>query len=512
MSYKKSQETLRDMILAGYPLIYVVTDDERPVIETLRIIANGNKKKHHLYSWNQTTGIFHENGSSHNNGLTDPNKALEFSRNYTANGIFVLHDYHNWMKETETVLKMKDAVLNITVPITSDFALRRYEEKNGYFYKTIVITSRVLHVPEELNKLMSVVHFGLPGRKEIERMLDTIIQTSKENRKLSKDERDKIIESSIGLTETEIFNAYSKSMVMHDNKIIAKVISSEKSQIIKKDGLLEFYEPKTGLNDVGGLKNLIHWVRKRKMAFDEEIREKRRLELPKGLLITGIQGCGKSYSAKAIANFLELPLIRLDIGAMMGKWVGESEENIRRAIKLAESIAPCVLWMEEIDKAIPNISSGNTHEVSKRVVSTLLTWLQEKEKPVFVVATANNIEQLPPELMRKGRFDEIFFADLPNTEERVEIFKIHLGKRGFDPEDFDLNEAAASTEGFSGSEIEVLINEANFEAAYQNEEMQTVHLIQEAKNTNPLSKTMAEKINAIRKWAKDHNVRGEVGS
>lgn len=507
MSYRDGQNELKRLILAGYPLIYVVTDDERPVIETLQIIADQNSKKHQLYSWNRSTGIYNENGNTHHSGKTSYHDVMNFAKSQTHNSIYVLQDFHACFDEKEMVLRLKDTVLNITVPMTENLALKRYQTGNGYHYKTLVITSPVLKVPEELNKLMSVVQFGLPGKKEVNAILDTIGEKSKDVRRLTREEREKIVNASIGLTETEIVNAFTKSMIMNDGDIVAKDVAREKKQIIQKDGLLEFHEPQTGMEDVGGLQHLMAWVKKRKLAYDEDVRKRYNLVLPKGLLMTGIQGCGKSHSVKAIANYLEMPLIRLDIGALMGMWVGESEGNVRRAIKLAESISPCVLWIDEIDKGVPSPQASNTHETTKRVTSTLLTWLQEKEHPVFVVATANNIDHLPPELMRKGRFDEIFFIDLPTEPERMEILRIHLTKKSLNPNDFQLEEVLPYTDGFSGAEIEVLINEANFQAAYAGETLATHHLIEEAKQTNPLSKTMGDKINAIREWATKNNVR-----
>jgi SpoVK/Ycf46/Vps4 family AAA+-type ATPase len=354
---------------------------------------------------------------------------------------------------------------------------------------------------------MNIVHFGLPGTFEIETILNVIMGKTKKNRFMPKEEKDKIIRASLGLTETEIFNAYMKSMVSNDGKIIYSEILDEKKQIIKKDGTLEYQEADVTIGDIGGLKNLTDWIKKRKIAYNEDIRKQYNLSLPKGVLMTGIQGCGKSYTAKAIAQFLEVPLIRLDIGALMNKWVGQSEENIRKAITLAESISPCVLFIDEIDKVIPDPTSGGSHEVTKRILSTLLTWLQDKTSPVFVVATANNIHHLPPELMRKGRFDEIFFIDLPKDYERKEIFKIHLRKKGYEPENFDLARLVEKTEGFSGSEIEVLINEGIFQSAYERSKLNDKHLFDEIEKTSPLSVTMADKLKQIQDWADKNNVR-----
>lgn len=508
MSQKESKYEIKKFILSGYPLIYVRTDDERPVIETVKTIAKNNHRNHHVFTWNSASGLVREDGSEKDPSITTPQGILNFIKNYAQHdALFILHDFHVYFDQSDIVVYLKDAVHNLTIPMTDEFLLKRYETAHNYIYKHIIITSPVQRIPEELNKMISVVEFGLPGKEEIRDLFDKFTRKSKENKFLSEEEKNKIISACIGLTEAEIFNACSKSMVLNNGKVNYKDITSEKSQIIKKDGMLEFFEPSIGLSDVGGLKNLTAWVKKRKLAYDEDIRVKHNLEMPKGLLMTGIQGCGKSHSVKAISNFLEVPLIRMDVGSLMGKWLGESEGNIRRAIRLAENIAPCVLWIDEIDKGIPDPSSGNAHETTKRVFSTLLTWLQEKTSAVFVVATANNIHHLPPELMRKGRFDEIFFIDLPNLEERKEIFGIHLNKKGFSPEKFDVETLASVTEGYSGAEIQVLIGESMFEAVYKGQQLETVHLLDEVNNTEPLSVTMKDKVDSIRSWAQSHNIR-----
>lgn len=511
MSYRESQNNLKTLILANYPLISVISDDESPVVQTLKVIGEKSSKKHHVFTWNAPGGLICESG-----GVTltkeDKKKShvdmINFIDNYQYNSIFVLHDYHLVMKNNpDAVLNLKELILRITKPMTKNSLLSRYEESYSSASKHVVLTMPDNLIPPEINKLMNLVYFGLPGRNEISSILDEVLVHSKNKKNMPQIEKEKIINSCLGLTETEIFNAISKSILKNKGYIDAKSITEEKEQIIKKDGLLEYHPATTGLNEVGGLSSLINWIKKRRLAYDETIRKEYNLELPKGLLMTGIQGCGKSHSVKAIANFLEMPLIRLDVGSLMNKWVGESESNIRKAIKVAESVAPAVLWIDEIDKVIPDPRSANSHETTKRIFSTLLTWLQEKTSPVFVVATANNIDHLPPELMRKGRFDEIFFIDLPKPDEQIEILNIHLKKKGYSPETFQLTSLLEHIKGFSGSELQVLISESMFEAALNKEKLQLKHLIQEAKRTSPLSVTMKDKIDSIRKWAEKNNIR-----
>lgn len=508
MSYQESKEECEKLILAGYPLIYVVTDDERPVIETMNAISKNYKEKLNVYSWNASSGMYLERGENRVEAIKDPYEMLQTIKEYKAgNAIFILHDFHLWFHIPELLLELKDTVQNISVPFTSEFSLKRYEHAQHHLFKHIVITAPIQEIPPELNKLMTMVRFALPGKVEIENILDLMKNKTKKHGIVPNNSKEKIIRASLGLTENEIFNSYIKSVASNGGKIDYRNILEEKKQIIRKDGTLEYDETDVSINDIGGLKNLTDWIKKRKIAFDEKVRKEYNLSLPKGILMTGVQGCGKSYTAKAIAQFLEVPFIRLDIGALMNRWLGQSEENIRKAISIAESISPCVLFIDEIDKVIPDPLSRESHEVTKRLLSTLLTWLQEKKSPVFVVATANNIHHLPPELMRKGRFDEIFFIDLPKDYERKEIFKIHLRKKGYEPDKFDLEKLVTYTDGYSGSEIEVLINEGIFQSAYEKTTLNTNHLLNEMKKTNPLSVTMGDKLKQIQEWAKKNNIR-----
>jgi len=508
MSYLRDQEELRDLLLSGYPFVFVVCEDDYPVFKTLNIIAEKSRRNYDFFSWNCSGGLFYENKKMKTNpACADENEVLHFIENYDRNAIFLLQDFHLHFGDPKLVSALKETIQHITIPLASEFSRARYSTGSDAI-KHIVVTSPVQKIPPEINKLTNIIHFGLPGKEEILEILEAVIGNKRSvYADLTAAELEKIVNSAIGLTETEIFNAFAKSMHRYHGKIDYQEVTREKIQIIKKDSLLEYHEPAFGLDEVGGLKHLINWVKKRKIAYNEELRLKYHLELPKGLLMTGVQGCGKSHSVKAISHFLEMPLIRMDVGALMNKWVGESEENVRKAIKLAESVAPAILWIDEIDKAIPDPRSGNTHEVTQRMLSTLLTWLQEKTSPVFVIATANNIDHLPPELMRKGRFDEIFFIDLPKFEERREILAIHLKRKHQNPDSFDLDLIARCCEGFSGAEIQVLINESIFEAAFRGERLHTNHLLEEIRKTTPLSVTMKDKIEAIRNWAKTHNVR-----
>jgi SpoVK/Ycf46/Vps4 family AAA+-type ATPase len=282
------------------------------------------------------------------------------------------------------------------------------------------------------------------------------------------------------------------------------VILSEKEQIIRKSGMLEYYRATEAFENIGGMEDLKEWLRKRKMAFSEEAK-KFGLPSPKGVLLIGVQGCGKSLCAKALASLWRVPLLKLDMGKVFDSLVGSSEQNVRQAIKVAESVAPTILWVDEVEKAFAGTQSSTFSDAgtTSRVFGTFITWLQEKTAPVFVVATANNISQLPPELLRKGRFDDIFFIDLPDADERLEIFKIHIAKRGRNTTKFDLKKLAMTSEGFSGAEIEEAVIAALYDVFAKGEDLNTEAILNSLSSTVPLSKTMEEDINKLRKWAKE---------
>lgn len=283
------------------------------------------------------------------------------------------------------------------------------------------------------------------------------------------------------------------------------LILSEKKQIIKKSSILEYYDSQENITNIGGLENLKSWISKRTRSFSEEARNFG-LPEPKGILLLGVQGCGKSLSAKAISSIWKLPLLKLDMGAIFGKYVGESESNVRKAIKTIESVAPAILWIDELEKGFSGMGNADSHGTDSRVFASFLTWLQEKTKPVFVIATANDVSALPPELLRKGRFDEIFFVDLPTKQERIDIFKIHLLKRIKDVTKFDLNLLAEKSNGYSGAEIEQVIISALYDAFDENREVELNDIIVNIEKSVPLSVTMKEKIDCLRNWAKSRTV------
>jgi AAA+ superfamily predicted ATPase len=492
------EEELEVLIRARYPIIYVVSWEEERVERCLRRIATARSKQ--LFVWTVTQGIVKSGAEaqrtkSGTGNTSDPLAALDAVVQQIDPSIFLFKDFHPFTA---------DERCNTTV-------LRRLRDVAYHLrdtYKSIVIVAPLLRIAPELTKDVTVVEFGLPRPDDFNQLLDRIIEDVKDNPQvtiqLDADARERLLHAARGLTLKEAENVFAKTLVL-DGKIDAddvSIVFSEKQQIIRKSGLLEYYEAREEFANVAGLSNLKHWLSKRTVAFTDRA-AKFGLPAPRGMMLLGVQGCGKSLCAKAAAGLWKLPLLRFDLGRMFSSLVGSSEENIRRAVQTAESIAPAILWIDEIDKALAGSagSAGSDGGTSARVFGTLLTWLSEKTSPVFVIATANDISHLPPELLRKGRLDEIFFVDLPDEEERREIFRIHLAKRGREPEAFDLVALARASDGFSGAEIEEAIISALFDAFSRRITLDTEVIQASLAETVPLSKTMNEELNRLRNWA-----------
>jgi AAA+ superfamily predicted ATPase len=485
------------LIRARYPIIYVVSWEEARVERHLREIANRRQKQ--LYCWSVTTGLqksgASSSSSSKSRGLADPIEALDTVIEHKEAAIYLFKDFHPFVRQRDSNVAVLRKLREVALALSDS-------------YKTLVICAPTLELSPELEKDITVLDFPLPGPPEFDQLLQRICADIAANTKLrislTEHDREQLIQAALGLTLQEAENVFAKTIV-NDGHLCAddvSVVFSEKQQIIRKSGLLEYYESSTAAEDVGGLDLLKDWLRKRALAFSDKARQFG-LPAPKGVLLVGVQGCGKSLCAKAVSSMWRLPLLRFDMGRMFASLVGSSEENVRRAISVAESIAPVVLWADEIDKAFAGSQgSANTDGgTTARVMSTFLTWLSEKSKPVFVMATANNISQLPPELLRKGRLDEIFFVDLPNAAERQQVFDIHLRKRDRDPVNFDLDALGRAAEGFSGAEIEEAVISALYEVFYLDKPLETSDVLACIGQTVPLSRTMAEGISSLRAWA-----------
>ncbi|UCG47805.1 MAG: AAA family ATPase [Phycisphaerales bacterium] len=488
---------LEVLIRARYPLIYVISWEEQRLVGHVQKIASHLGKS--VFEWSITTGLVPAGTSiqsqKHRDTATqDPLVALGNVIEHVDPALYIFKDFHPFLKgQNMSVIRR----------------LREVAASMQNTYKTIIIVSPMLEMPPELEKDLTVVDFDLPGENDFAALLGRIIDEVKENPKLdvkiNPAMREQIVHALLGLTLAEGENVLAKTLVQHRSlgQRSLEVIHSEKRQIIRKSGLLEYYDAEENLNSVGGLDALKNWLRRRSVAFTDQAR-RYGLPAPKGVLLLGVQGCGKSLMAKTISNTWQLPLLRFDVGRVFGSLVGSSEQNVRRAIKVAESVAPVVFWVDEIDKAFRGSrGSGASTDggTSARVFGTFLTWLSEKCCPVFVVATANDVTLLPPELLRKGRFDDIFFVDLPAFVERREIFQVHLRKRKIDPAKFDLQLLANAATGYSGAEIEEAVISAMFDAFYEKKSMTTESLVAGLEQTVPLSKTMSEDIDTLRKWA-----------
>ncbi|MDR0869523.1 MAG: AAA family ATPase [Planctomycetaceae bacterium] len=502
---------LANLLRARFAILYVSTWEENRFLEKLRNIVSNPKlinTVRKVYIWSQTDGLVSEE-KTFDSKTTDPFDALNAVRKISEPAVVVFKDLHLFLKTTQNpksydiVRKLRDIVPEL---------------KNGEHIKNIIILSPNLCLPDELRTDVTVLDFPLPTKEEIEANLNQFIEDNRGGKitiDLNETGKEKLVQAALGLTLSEAENAFARAAV-EGNKLDegdVKIILEEKRQIIKKTGVLEYINTDLNIDDVGGLDNLKKWLQKRNNSWLDEAKEYS-LPAPKGILLTGVPGCGKSLTAKAISALWQLPLLRLDVGKLFGGLVGSSEQNMRTAIQTAEAIAPSLLWVDEIEKGFSGIGSSGDSGTATRMFGTFLTWIQEKEKPVFVIATANNIASLPPELLRKGRFDEIFFVDLPTAAERKEIFKVHLRKRIKSKKVLGdtkisgafLAELAEMTEGFIGAEIEQIVIAALFEAFSEQRTVQREDFVKAVRNTVPLSVTQAEQIIALRQWANQRAV------
>lgn len=489
-----TREELELLIRSRYPVLYLLTWEEGRAERLLRELGTRLNKK--VYLWTVTRGFEGglqglSPGMLGDSAQNTPAAALGAVAQSPERAVFVLKDFHAFLDRPEVVRALRDLV----------GALKQS-------FKTLVILSPVLSIPRELEKDVTVIDLPLPDAPEVGTIFDAIVASVRNDPRVriaaSPDLRERIVKAALGLTASEAENVFAKAIVQGrrlDEEDLPLILA-EKKQLLRKMGMLEYYDLAGGIGEVGGLEELKRWLDARSTAFSERARAFG-LPEPKGLLLLGVQGCGKSLTAKAIASLWKLPLLRLDVGALFGSFIGSSEENLRKAIRIAESLSPCVLWLDEIEKGFSGVAGGGQSDAgtSARVFGGFLTWLQEKTKPVFVVATSNNIADLPPELLRKGRFDEIFFVDLPDAAERELIFRIHLQKKKRDPAAFDLRRLAAAADGFSGAEIEAAIVEGMYEAFAAGREVTSADIESASRRTVPLSRTSAESIARLRQWA-----------
>ncbi|MGD2180397.1 AAA family ATPase [Lusitaniella coriacea] len=487
-------EELDLAIRARYPLLYIVTVEEEPVDEVLQQVAAKTTPPRRVLYWDIVRG-WGDNGADKNSVM---GALARISRDRQQdNTIFVLRDLHFILKFP---LDPRNApVIRAIKNLIPDLQRSR---------KTAILTSHTLEVPEELREGITAIDFPLPQVEEIDRAIAQLVNP--EQLKLSRLGREQLVKACQGLSRTRIQRVLAKAIAAKQsiNETDIDLILEEKRQVIRQTGTLEFCPVQESLKQVGGLENLKQWVRMRRDALTEEAR-RYGIPAPKGVLLAGIQGTGKSLSAKTIAREWRLPLLRLDTGRLFGGLVGESESRVRQTIQIVEAIAPCVLWIDEIDKAFGNITAGVDGDsgTSRRVFGSLVTWMQEKTSPVFIVATANNVRILPAELLRKGRFDEIFFLNLPTERERQEIFKVHLQPlRPSRLREFDLSLLAQQTPQFSGAEIQQVIIDGMHRAFAtrtneQRRDFTTEDILRAIEETVPLAAIAREQVDALKAWA-----------
>jgi len=484
---------LKDFIIllkARYPIIYISTSEE----ERIEYLLKYSSKKYIsrvCYVWNFVEGY---QGNPNNKGLAtkNPLEALEFIEKLTpeTKALFILKDFDNFLKDFSVIRKLKNLGRSL-----------KTQSKN------IIIVSTEVNIPDSLRELITVVNFPLPTLQEICEELKRLTESL--DQKISNDDLLRLGAACQGLSLERIRRVLSKIIAQYgeiDGVNSFSFILTEKKQIIDQSQLLEFCIANKKMLDLGGLENLKNWVKIRSDAFSQKAIEYG-LPYPKGVLLVGVQGTGKSLASQIIACEWNLPLLRLDFGRLFGSLVGQSESRIRRVIELVETLAPCILWIDEIDKVFANSQSGGDNGTTNRVLATFITWLSEKSSPVFVVATANNIEWIPPEVIRKGRFDETFFLSLPNVKERESIFNVHLKKvRPANLDNYQLELLSTVTKNFSGAEIEQVIIDAMRVGFNEKREFNMEDLLNVIQKSVPLAKTKNKELQKLKEWADSGNI------
>ena len=486
----KFNDELTLFLKARYPIIYINTIEEDRVEYIIRKNIKSNLNRS-IYSWDFVDG-YTNNPNNEGFAKRNPLQALELVERLSPEtpALFILKDFNRFLTDLSISRKLRN--------ISRILKLQP---------KTIIIIGSDLTIPKELQDLLTILQFQLPLENEISQELDRLITSL--NIKIDPQLFENLTRACQGLSLERIRRVLSKIIATYktiDNNSIA-ILLSEKKQIISQTEILEYISVDEKITNLGGLDNLKDWLRKRKTAFGIQA-SNYGLPTPRGLLLVGIQGTGKSLTAKAIANEWQLPLLKLDVGKLFGGIVGESESRLRQMINVAETISPCILWIDEIDKAFSSTESKGDSGTSNRVLATFVSWLSEKNKPVFVIATANNIDLLPLEIIRKGRFDEIFFLDLPKKEEREEIFKIHI--KEFRPnnwESFDYPKLAELSESFSGAEIKQSIIEGMYHAFYEKREFTTDDISIALTELIPLANLESNQMVKLQNWASSGRIR-----
>lgn len=485
----------RQYLDSGFPILYIKSYEENKIDEIIRQVS-GNRE---LVEWNEARGFV---DFLHKKPLIKRGSSLEETLDYLDMNkeidrkIFVIKDAASYMSNPVIIAKLKQLALDIV------------QELDG----TIIIVSPSLQIPHEIEKFVTIFSLDDLNTEEIKSVVTQFL-TEQGLSKITDNLMEEMASAFKGLCRYEINNILALAIANHGelSKRDLQYIFEQKQQMIMKSGILEMIPVSESIDSIGGLENLKAWLEKKtKVLRNIKSAQAFGVDIPKGVLIAGMPGCGKSLTAKAAANQFDIPLLRLDMGKLMGKYVGESEENMRRAIALAEAVSPCVLWIDEMEKAFAGIGDGqNGSEVTTRLFGTFLTWMQDKKTMAFVIATANNINKLPPELLRKGRFDEIFYVALPNSLERRKIFELHIAKRRkMDVNNINLSELVDKTKGYSGADIEGVIKES-IECAFVEgaDKLTTEHILSVIENTSCLSEIMGEELKSMEETYEDHNFK-----
>lgn len=492
------RQKLSDYFAAGFAALAITTHEEQRVEHEIAAAALGTKVPRGMFVWSLTKGWqgqrieggidYSARKAPAGSGPMQALQAIDAAGGLPEKTVYVLRDFHPFLNSADVVRKIRDLI-----PFCKGTA------------RTLIFLSPQLTLPVDLEKDIVPIEFALPTKEELGAALDLIVQSVGDDVAKVGD-RSRLLEAMRGMTWSEAENTAALALVKHKalGEEAITTIQAEKATIIKKTGVLEFFEPGVTLANVGGLNALKEWTRKRKKAFGDKAR-KYGLPPSRGVLLLGTQGCGKSLSAKATAAEFNLPLLHCDVGRVFRGVVGESEATMRHMLAIADAVSPCVLWIDEMEKGLDGLkSSGQTDGgVTARVFGTFLTWMSERKSSVFVISTVNDIDKLPPELVRKGRFDEIFFVDLPDELERRDIFEIVLKEMGRDPKKFNLEKMAQQADQFSGAEIREAVISGMHDAFDVDKEVGTDHILDAIANTSPLAYTHRETIEKLRARAKD---------
>ncbi len=496
MATADKRDELRLLINSRHPILAVETPEETRVEELAAQVAG--ELDIPFYTWSVTAGLVRRGTDQAIYDTEDPDKALHNISLIRGDGIFLLRDFARYLEQDRILRRMRE--------IASSFREMR---------RCILLSAPVLKLPAELEDDAVEFHLELPDASLLLKVTQEMLGSCQASNSKFKMELDaaavrQLAQNLAGLTLDEARRALAKCLLARgkaDARLVADVLEAKRASL-KQEGVLEYLRSEASFADVADLKALKEWLRKRRGALTPEGKQFG-LEPPKGVLITGVQGCGKSLSARAVAGEWGLQLARLDAGALYDKYIGESEKRLRKSLEVAEQLAPLVLWIDEIEKGFAATASSADVDagLTQRILATLLTWLQDRKTAVFLVATSNNISALPPELLRKGRFDEIFFVDLPDAEARAELFRIHLKRRGREAAQFDLPALAEASDGFSGAEVEQAVVAGMYAAFSSNQTLNTAVVLGELRATRPLSVTRREDIARLRGWANDRAVR-----